>query len=1384
MTTTWNSSRAAPDSSAFLKACHMGSLDAVKLFIKQRDLKSCQKATDETKKTGLHLAAKNGNSEVAAFLVANGWEVDARDRLNTTPLQHACLAGHLETVNLLLTKAADPTLQDNVGRSAIHYACCCTDTEVIRFLLAKNRNLISLTDNSGCSALHYAVFNSGAKQVDMIRILLEFGAQVDAIDNVGKTPLHHAAETGKKRCIPILMKHGANVYARETVNKKTPLDMAMNPTIEQLIVMYGPEQLKSEYDSRKPPQLETQNASPVNIGKLKEMLTSRVKKAPDNETTPLWASKVNNARNRSVSSAKYTSGGARDDWRNKLVEILREVQAQGIIAQQHAKKPYLYSGSWIEGIQDAVELTHALNSCTPTEAALRVFNMLEPYPGKIPEGRRYEPMLDNYFGEYRSINPDHLSSVKLSGTEQDNREIRQLLGEKDQALGFIKRENETLKEELQQSRQKYIDMIQQMPKKEDLLLAISEKENAIKAKENLEFQLKEANFKLSQTQSQLDYYKSQLEKLPKIDEFEALRRKYENSSKTDEILRAKAGQLFLSALDRKNEKDAESPSFDLQDDIVLARFASVLENNPPSLAQRLQDVDANKDGKVTKSEMNKVLIGLGVSPQDMIVLFKLAGFRAETYSIKIRDFCRMVSNRQILRNKLEKELFVRIKEKFEKVGMTNEQIFEFLDSSKDGKVNFQELSNAMDSLQMMVSRADKYSIFSVLDSDRNGVILLEELSSRLQEVENMPDQDISQDEEPIEIQEGEAEIVQPTVIQRKRIDSIPKEDTLNFLGISKETPFNPQEVRKKVMNVLSEDKYKISQSASKNLEASKPVIKRDKVVNGNIAVQIVRGRGLGEGNHAVQVMLEGAENNLKTDLKSGDSPEWKFRGRFKLLNKKLGALAENLQFRVMGSRGLEALVDIPWMSTVEFPNTWEVNSEFELKEPGGRKKGFLVIQIKWIPKEELRIEGGGSLMINAVSGFDGFIMEFNIEDNVCQLKQDEISTISHIRLAKTKPIPPMKCAYLELESRKVLYMCSISWEVALTSSTWTPPLTVNLAQSKSISIRLKWIPFTADFESQEKAATKLQAFARGYQTRVMKPILEQGNKLVYRRGISYDDRYYLISVLQSDEGFVANLHVADDPETPMYDIIHSLSIQDSSLEEIQKGIKVIAGPKLALKGNEEIVTANGDLVIECVDLRGNKCFFGMSCCGVYEFSTAGPPFDRKVVLVNIYAMGFELPQIEVTAFNIEDRSTIDTTKLSWSSAFASPQSWVDAKAVFSFGALTARLMWNPYTSQKTQEDTAALKIQKAWKHKSELPIPSLSRLIARRGIQRNGRYFLVSILDDDPNFEIQIHVADDPATPMWNIADSLRISKETEIDFIFNHVQISSDLHAALPHSS
>jgi ankyrin repeat protein len=44
-------------------------------------------------------------------------------------------------------------------------------------------------------------------------VLLEHGANVGAVDNEGRTPLHAAAEGGKVKVVRVLLEHGANVDA-------------------------------------------------------------------------------------------------------------------------------------------------------------------------------------------------------------------------------------------------------------------------------------------------------------------------------------------------------------------------------------------------------------------------------------------------------------------------------------------------------------------------------------------------------------------------------------------------------------------------------------------------------------------------------------------------------------------------------------------------------------------------------------------------------------------------------------------------------------------------------------------------------------------------------------------------------------------------------------------------------------------------------------------------------------------------------------------------------------------------------------------------------------------------------------------------------------------
>lgn len=69
--------------------------------------------------------------------------------------------------------------------------------------------------------------------------LLNFGADINALDNERRTPLHHAAEAGKARIIPLLVQRGASTGTRDTLKGKTPLELASSDHIKELIIVHS-----------------------------------------------------------------------------------------------------------------------------------------------------------------------------------------------------------------------------------------------------------------------------------------------------------------------------------------------------------------------------------------------------------------------------------------------------------------------------------------------------------------------------------------------------------------------------------------------------------------------------------------------------------------------------------------------------------------------------------------------------------------------------------------------------------------------------------------------------------------------------------------------------------------------------------------------------------------------------------------------------------------------------------------------------------------------------------------------------------------------------------------------------------------------------------------
>ena len=77
-----------------------GDIDKVTEFLRKSD-DNAKNATDQTGKTALHIACKEGHVALAELLIKKGFNVNARDRTLKTPLHLAALYSHEVLVDVL-----------------------------------------------------------------------------------------------------------------------------------------------------------------------------------------------------------------------------------------------------------------------------------------------------------------------------------------------------------------------------------------------------------------------------------------------------------------------------------------------------------------------------------------------------------------------------------------------------------------------------------------------------------------------------------------------------------------------------------------------------------------------------------------------------------------------------------------------------------------------------------------------------------------------------------------------------------------------------------------------------------------------------------------------------------------------------------------------------------------------------------------------------------------------------------------------------------------------------------------------------------------------------------------------------------------------------------
>nr|XP_024395266.1 ADP-ribosylation factor GTPase-activating protein AGD3-like isoform X2 [Physcomitrium patens] len=78
-------------------------------------------------------------------------------------------------------------------------------------------------DLQGCNLLHIAC---QIGDLSLVELLLQHGAQIEATDSLGRTPLHHCVLKGKNLCAKLLLTRGSKPRAPD-ITGKTPLEIAV-----------------------------------------------------------------------------------------------------------------------------------------------------------------------------------------------------------------------------------------------------------------------------------------------------------------------------------------------------------------------------------------------------------------------------------------------------------------------------------------------------------------------------------------------------------------------------------------------------------------------------------------------------------------------------------------------------------------------------------------------------------------------------------------------------------------------------------------------------------------------------------------------------------------------------------------------------------------------------------------------------------------------------------------------------------------------------------------------------------------------------------------------------------------------------------------------------
>uniref|UniRef100_UPI00358FBB71 protein phosphatase 1 regulatory subunit 12A n=1 Tax=Myxine glutinosa TaxID=7769 RepID=UPI00358FBB71 len=275
------------DGAVFLAACSSGDTEEV-LRLLERGADINHSNVDGL--SALHQACIDENIDMVRFLVECGANINQADNEGWTPLHAAASCGYFDIAKYLLhhgvsvaavnnegelplditeDEAMEEMLQEELNRQGVDVEAARKEEQQLMLRDARqwlNRGQVQDVRHpkSGGSALHVAAAKS---YVDVLKLLIQTGMDINVRDNDGWTPLHAAAHWGKEEACHILVENLCDMHAVNKVGQ-TPFDVA-----DEDILGYLEELVAKQKALRSEKELKDQEEKLIDINNTRSTTT-------------------------------------------------------------------------------------------------------------------------------------------------------------------------------------------------------------------------------------------------------------------------------------------------------------------------------------------------------------------------------------------------------------------------------------------------------------------------------------------------------------------------------------------------------------------------------------------------------------------------------------------------------------------------------------------------------------------------------------------------------------------------------------------------------------------------------------------------------------------------------------------------------------------------------------------------------------------------------------------------------------------------------------------------------------------------------------------------------------------------------------------------------